>query len=41
MTTSLTRTYVRRSRINAMDFDNERIRRLRQELNMTQEELRA
>jgi DNA-binding transcriptional regulator YiaG len=37
MTTSLTRTYVRRTRISAMDFDNERIRRLRQELNMTQE----
>jgi DNA-binding transcriptional regulator YiaG len=37
MSTSLTRTYVRRSRLSPADFDNERIRRLRQELNMTQE----
>ncbi|RPH95089.1 XRE family transcriptional regulator [candidate division KSB1 bacterium] len=37
MTTSLTRTYIRRSRPEQQSFDNERIRRLRQELNMTQE----
>jgi DNA-binding transcriptional regulator YiaG len=37
MTTSLTRTYIRRSRPEQMSFDNERIRRLRHELNMTQE----
>ena len=37
MSTSLTRTYVRRARIERNEFDNERIRRLRQELNMTQE----
>ena len=37
MTTSLTRTYVRHARVDQIGFDNERIRRLRQELNMTQE----
>ena len=31
------RTYVRRSQIGRVEFDNERIRRLRQEMNMTQE----
>ena len=36
MTTSLTRTYIRRSRPEQQAFNNERIRRLRQELNMTQ-----
>jgi len=37
MATSLTRTYVRRTQLGRAEFDNERIRRLRQELNMTQE----
>jgi DNA-binding transcriptional regulator YiaG len=37
MATSLTRTYIRRTRIEAQTFDHERIRRLRQELRMTQE----
>jgi DNA-binding transcriptional regulator YiaG len=37
MATSLTRTYVRRSQLGRAEFDNERIRRLRQEMNMTQE----
>jgi DNA-binding transcriptional regulator YiaG len=37
MSTTLTRTYVRRSQFGQSEFDNERIRRLRQELNMTQE----
>jgi DNA-binding transcriptional regulator YiaG len=37
MTTTLTRTYVRPTRMDQLGFDNERIRRLRQELNMTQE----
>jgi len=37
MTTSLTRTYIRRNRLEMQVFDHERIRRLRQELNMTQE----
>jgi DNA-binding transcriptional regulator YiaG len=37
MTTTLTRTYVRRTQIGRIEFNNERIRRLRQELNMTQE----
>jgi len=37
MTTSLTRTYVRRTRPDRQQFDNERIRRLRHDLNMTQE----
>jgi DNA-binding transcriptional regulator YiaG len=37
MTTSLTRTYIRRSRLEPQTFDHERIRRLRQELKMTQE----
>jgi putative transcriptional regulator len=37
MTTSLTRTYIRRTRPEMQVFDHERIRRLRQELNMTQE----
>lgn len=37
MATSLTRTYVRRSRLDRSTFDNERIRQLRQSLNMTQE----
>lgn len=37
MTTSLTRTYIRRTRPEQQSFDHERIRRLRQELNMTQE----
>jgi DNA-binding transcriptional regulator YiaG len=37
MASSLTRTYVRRTQLSRADFDNERIRRLRQELNMTQE----
>jgi DNA-binding transcriptional regulator YiaG len=37
MTTSLTRTYIRRTRTEAQTFDHERIRRLRQELKMTQE----
>ncbi len=37
MASSLTRTYVRRTQLGRAEFDNERIRRLRQELNMTQE----
>lgn len=37
MTTSLTRTYIRHTRPDQHSFDHERIRRLRQELNMTQE----
>jgi DNA-binding transcriptional regulator YiaG len=37
MASSLTRTYVRHARLGHNEFDNERIRRLRQELNMTQE----
>jgi len=37
MSSSLTRTYVRRTQLGRAEFDNERIRRLRQELNMTQE----
>ena len=37
MSSSLTRTYVRRTQLGRVEFDNERIRRLRQELNMTQE----
>ena len=37
MTTSLTRTYIRRTRGEPQTFDHERIRRLRQELHMTQE----
>lgn len=37
MVTSLTRTYVRRSRLDRSEFDNERIRKLRQDLDMTQE----
>lgn len=37
MPASLTRTYLRRSQLDRVEFDNERIRRLRQDLNMTQE----
>jgi len=37
MATSLTRTYVRRTSLERNEFNNERIRQLRQELHMTQE----
>jgi DNA-binding transcriptional regulator YiaG len=37
MTTLLPRTFVRRSSLNGEGFDREKIRQLRQNLNMTQE----
>ena len=37
MNTVMPRTYVRRSQLNGEEFDREKIRQLRQDLNITQE----